>query len=89
MGKWSTWRDDDGGPKPQYLVAGIKGGEGQPCDFTLLRFYTWGAKRQRYETAFVENDICGRMPIRVTADAAESGIRFADPAQNGAERAIA
>jgi hypothetical protein len=77
---------DDSGPKPQYLVAGTQGGEGQTCDFTLLRFYTWGAARQRYETAFVENDICGRMPIHVTMGPAESEFRFADPAQNGAER---
>jgi hypothetical protein len=77
---------DDSGLKPQYLVAGIQGGEGQPCDFTLLRFYTWGAKRQRYETAYVENGICGRMPIRVMTAAADAEFRFADPMENGAER---
>jgi hypothetical protein len=53
------------GDKPQYLVAGTHGGEGQPCDFTLLRVYTWGAANQRYETAFVESDFCGSFPIRV------------------------
>ena len=72
--------------KPQYLVAGNRGGEGQPCDFTLLRFYTWGAKRQRYETAYVENDICGRFPLKVTANPAEQEFRFADPMQDGAEQ---
>ena len=78
---------DRGGPQPQYLVAGARGGEGQPCDFTLLRVYTWGASRQRYETAYVENNICGRMPIHVSATPAGADIRFADPAQGGAERA--
>ena len=51
--------------KPQFLVAGIQGPEGQPCDFTLIRVYTWGAQRQRYETAFVESNLCGSLPIRV------------------------
>jgi hypothetical protein len=53
------------GDKPQYLVAGTHGGEGQPCDFTLLRVYTWGAVRQMYETSYVENDFCGSFPIIV------------------------
>lgn len=78
---------DSAGPQPQYLVAGARGGEGQPCDFTLLRVYTWGAGGQRYETAYVENNVCGRMPIRVTATSAGADFRFADPAQGGAERA--
>jgi len=77
---------DAGGPQPQYLVAGARGGEGQPCDFSLLRVYTWGASRQRYETAYVENNVCGRMPIRVSATPAAVEFRFADPAQGGAER---
>ena len=51
---------------PQYLAAGVTGGEGQPCDFTLLRFYTWNAARRRHETAYVESNFCARLPIRVT-----------------------
>ena len=51
--------------KPQFLVAGIQGPEGQSCDFTLMRVYTWGAERQRYETAYVESNLCGSLPIRV------------------------
>jgi hypothetical protein len=78
--------DEESGPQPQYLVAGVRGGEGQPCDFSLLRVYTWGAARHRYETAYVENDICGRMPIRVASSAAGEEFRFADPMQKGAER---
>ena len=77
---------DAGGPRPQYLVAGTSGGEGQTCDFKLLRVYTWGVSRQRYETAYVESNVCGRMPIRVDSTAAGADFRFADPAQGGAER---
>jgi len=56
---------DDAGEHPQYLVAGTKSPEGQPCDFTTLRVYTWNPKKTRYETAYIENDLCGALPIRV------------------------
>jgi len=56
---------DDAGEHPQYLVAGTKSSEGQPCDFTTLRVYTWNAKKTRYETAYIENDLCGALPIHV------------------------
>jgi hypothetical protein len=56
---------DPAGDKPQYLVAGAKGPDGQPCDFTTLRVYTWDARKTRYETAFIENDLCGALPIRL------------------------
>lgn len=55
---------DPSGDKPQYLLAAARGPEGQPCDFTALRVYTWNAKRDRYETAFIENNLCGQLPIR-------------------------
>ncbi|HEV8384195.1 MAG TPA: hypothetical protein VGQ11_04925 [Candidatus Acidoferrales bacterium] len=51
---------------PQFLAAGTVGPEGQACDFTLLRYYTWHATRHRYETAYVESDLCGRLPIQVS-----------------------
>jgi hypothetical protein len=63
--------------KPQYLVAGVRGGEGHTCDFNALRVYTWGAKRRRYETAYVESDLCGYLPIRVAnSPAGEPEFRF-------------
>ncbi len=55
---------DPSGDKPQYLVAGTRGPEGQPCDFTTLRVYTWNIKKTRYETAFIKN-VCGQMPVRI------------------------
>src|SRR5206468_4418109 len=56
---------DASGDKSQYLVAGVRGSEGQPCDFTTLRVYTWNPKKTRYETAFIENDLCGRLPVQL------------------------
>ncbi len=55
---------DAEGDHPQYLVAGTRSPEGQPCDFTTLRVFTWNAKKTRYETAFIENDLCGALPIQ-------------------------
>ena len=57
---------DPSGDRPQYLAAGVRGGEGQPCDFTTIRVYTWNGKKSRYETAFIENNLCGQMPVRLT-----------------------
>lgn len=56
---------DPSGDKSQYLVAASRGPEGQVCDFTALRVYTWYLKKSRYETAFIENDLCGQLPIRL------------------------
>jgi hypothetical protein len=52
-----------GKPMSQYLLLGTHGPEGQPCDFTSLRVYTWGKQKDRYETAFVESNVCGKLPI--------------------------
>lgn len=56
---------DPSGEKPQYLVAAARGPEGQVCDFSAIRVYTWYVKKSRYETAFIENDLCGQIPVRV------------------------
>jgi len=56
---------DDTGDHPQYLVAGTKSPEGEPCDFTTLRVYTWNTKKTRYETAYIENDLCGALPVNI------------------------
>ncbi|MGB6429705.1 MAG: hypothetical protein WBF06_03915, partial [Candidatus Acidiferrales bacterium] len=66
------------GDMPQYLVAGSRGEEGQPCDFTLLRVYTWDDPRQRYETAFLESDLCGKLPIHVFESGGDPEFKFAD-----------
>ncbi|MGH9745940.1 MAG: hypothetical protein ACRD59_07510 [Candidatus Acidiferrales bacterium] len=65
--------DSSGNPKKQYLLAGAHGPEGQPCDFTMLRAYTWGKQRARYETAFVEGGLCGKLPVSVKEAATPGG----------------
>jgi hypothetical protein len=78
--------DGSGGEAPQYLVAGSHGGEGQVCDFRMLRVYTWGVKRKRYETAYVESDLCGRLPIHISNGAKGSEFQFPDVDEGGADR---
>jgi hypothetical protein len=65
------------GPRPTWLAAGVSGPEGQACDFTLLRVYNWNARRARYETAYVESNLCGRLPIQVQAAAPDDAQRRA------------
>jgi hypothetical protein len=68
---------DISGAKPQYLVAGTRGPDSQACDFTNIRVYTWNPKKSRYETAYIENNLCGQMPIRIgTGPKGEPEFRF-------------
>ncbi|HEV7966025.1 MAG TPA: hypothetical protein VGP19_00565 [Candidatus Acidoferrales bacterium] len=78
--------DGSGGDVPQYLVAGSHGGEGSACDFTMLRVYTWSTVRKRYETAYVESDLCGRLPIRTSSGAKGPEFKFPDVDEGGADR---
>jgi hypothetical protein len=83
---------DEAGGKPQYLMAGNHGasgggGDAQPCDFNSLRIYTWGATRHRYETAFVEGNLCGYFPIRAAKQphTGDPEFRFTALESNGAK----
>lgn len=61
-------RDAVQGLKNQYLVLAIpprRDGEGDPCDFTEMRVFTWNTRAHRYETAFRQRKICGRFPARL------------------------
>src|SRR5215468_351236 len=79
---------DDSGEKPQYLLAAVRGPEGQACDFVNLRVFTWNKKKTRYETAFIENDLCGALPIRLTkGPKGEPEFRFKVMDGNREERA--
>jgi hypothetical protein len=78
--------DGSGGEAPQYLVAASRSGQGQPCDFTMLRVYTWGSVRQRYETAYVESDLCGRLPIRVPPASNGAQFYFVETGDNAGNR---
>src|SRR5438309_1179651 len=61
--------DDPSGKKAQYLLAATRGSEGQSCDFSVLRVFTWNGKKSRYETAFIENNLCGKLPIQTDKSA--------------------
>ena len=79
--------EDPSGDKPQYLLAAARGAEGQACDFVTLRVYTWNHKKTRYETAFIENDLCGKLPIRVDKSAAgQPEFRFQNVGEGSNER---
>jgi len=78
--------DGSGAQAPQYLVAGSRGGEGQACDFRMLRVYTWSSARKRYETAYVESNLCGHLPIQVSSDSAGPQFHFTETGENGGER---
>ncbi|MGD0922090.1 MAG: hypothetical protein ABSA70_10035, partial [Terriglobia bacterium] len=56
--------DDNGRQVPQYLVADRR--EAQECDFNHIRVFTWWSKHQQYVTAYVESNLNGYFPIRVT-----------------------
>jgi hypothetical protein len=83
--------DATGQIKPQYLVVGDRGAEGQVCDFTLMRVFTWGTQRQRYETAFVESNICGKLPVTLApaaAPGADASFAFEDLSSGPPERRL-
>ena len=83
--------DSNGETKPQYLVLGVKGSEGQACDFTMMRVFTWGKQRERYETAFVDSDVCGKLPLKLTPGAQPDGdasFSFDDLSNGAAEQRL-
>jgi hypothetical protein len=65
--------DSSGGVAPEYLVLGTHGTEGLDCDFTVLRVYTPLSKRPGYGTAFVESNLCGHLPLNLTAATGTGG----------------
>ncbi|HEV2289760.1 MAG TPA: hypothetical protein VGR81_12490 [Candidatus Acidoferrales bacterium] len=80
--------NSSGGVKSEFLVTGSRDGDGRPCDFTLLRVYTWSDSRQRYETAFVEGGICGNLPVQVTPARISGGdayFRFQNRSADGVQ----
>jgi hypothetical protein len=82
----ASGEDGGSGEMPQYLVAGSRGEEGQACDFTLLRVYTWDDPKQRYETAFLESDLCGKLPIHVSENGGDPEFQFTDANDVGGQR---
>jgi hypothetical protein len=74
------------GEQPQYLAVGVAGPEGGTCDFTLLRVFTWNRNRARYETAFVESALCGRLPVLVAEEGGWPTFRFSAIGLGGEEQ---
>jgi hypothetical protein len=49
--------------------------------------YTWWAKKSRYETAYIENDLCGALPIRLgKGPAGEPEFRFREMGSSKEDR---
>lgn len=83
--------DPSDGTKPQYILFGTRGPEGDVCDFTTMRAYTWSTKRERYETAYVESGFCGLMPVEVTPATQTGGdatFRFENIKTSGNEARV-
>ncbi len=78
--------DSQGGARPQYLVVGTKGSEGQPCDFTQFRVFTWGKQKERYETAFVANGLCGKLPVKISKVGGDAAFSFEDWTRGSSEK---
>ncbi|HEV2306394.1 MAG TPA: hypothetical protein VGR93_12800 [Candidatus Acidoferrales bacterium] len=74
--------------RQEYLVAGTRGRQ-TACDFTLLRVYTWSSARDRYETAFMDSHLCGKLPVEVTpakSPVEDAYFSFDNIAANGIEK---
>jgi len=88
--------DSSGSVRTEYLVAGTRNlqsraGHGAGCDFTLARVYTWSSKHQRYETAFLDSSLCGKLPIDVTSAKVPEGeaqFRFQNVNASGLENRV-
>lgn len=89
--RWMAWFElsrvmDESGERGQFLGVGTIGPEGGACDFTLMRVYTWNLKRHRYETAYVESFLCGRLPVSIAARGNETTFSFANSGRRGEEK---
>jgi hypothetical protein len=52
----------------------------------MLRVYTWSTARKRYETAYIESDLCGHLPIEVSQSPSGPEFHFANAGNTPAER---
>ena len=81
--------DGNSSTRPQYLLVGTHGPEGQPCDFTLLRVYTWSRNLKQYETAYVDSGVCGMLPVHVKRlSASVATFSFEDRIHGGSTLAV-
>ncbi|MGA2880416.1 MAG: SH3 domain-containing protein [Bryobacteraceae bacterium] len=57
--------NDDGSMKNNWLWTTIIKG-GKPYEFDSFRVFVWSLKHHRYETAYIERNVVGHYPVRVT-----------------------
>ncbi len=57
--------EDQGKQVPQYLMLLTQPKDGLPDDYNQVRVFTWNAQRSRYETAYRERKLAGRLPVTV------------------------
>lgn len=50
---------------PEYVAALTPWKAGLPYDFDQIRVFTWNVRRHRYETAYLEHDLEGYLPVKV------------------------
>ncbi len=53
------------GQVPEYLAALTPWKAGLPYDFDQIRVFTWNVRRHRYETAYLEHDLEGYLPVKI------------------------
>jgi hypothetical protein len=56
-----------------------------------MRVFTWGNQRQRYETAFVESDLCGKLPVKLapaTTPGGDVAFSFEDMSSGAPEERL-
>lgn len=57
--------EDQGRKVPQYLMLLSEPKDGLPDDYNQVRVFTWNTQRSRYETAYRERKLAGRLPVTV------------------------
>ncbi|MGH9531471.1 MAG: SH3 domain-containing protein [Terriglobales bacterium] len=84
--------EDQGKKVPQYLMLLNEPKDGLPNDYNQVRVFTWNTQRSRYETAYRERKLAGRLPVTVgREDFGKEGnlpfftLRVADAGGNTAE----
>jgi len=58
---------DDGEVKNNWLWTTITKG-GVPYEFDSFRVFVWSMRHHRYETAYIERNVVGYYPVRVSQD---------------------
>ena len=57
--------EDQGRKVPQYLMLLSEPKDGLPDDYNQVRVFTWNTQRSRYETAYRERKLAGRLPATI------------------------